>query len=334
MSKHETVKATVFIPTFNGEKYIGKIIKKIFDQTVDFGYELLIIDSGSTDRTLEIIRQYQTTYPNLRLHEIPNEEFGHGKTRNLAAQMANGEFIVYLSHDAIPANRHWLYEILKPFELSDKVVAVMGKQRPRRLCPPLLKYEIIHTFNNFGPGFGTTLFYKDDFINKPEIYDAVRFYSDVNSATRTAFLKNQIPYRDVRYSEDMMFGEDVIEAGYIKAYASRGEVIHSNDLTLKEYAPRMYDETMGMRVNGAPMRSLKAYGSLRAFLRGTIGDSIRILRDRNYSLLRKLYWLFVNPLFRIQKTRGIRAALRVSLDDDAATEKYSLEAISAKKHKK
>lgn len=334
MNEQEAVRVTVFIPTFNGEKYIEQIIKKIFTQTVDFSYELLIIDSGSTDRTLETIRRYQAVYPTLRLHEIPNEEFGHGKTRNLAAQMAKGEFIVYLSHDAIPANKRWLYEMLKPFELSDKVVAVMGKQRPRRLCPPLLKYEIIHTFNNFGPGFGTTLFYKDDFINKPEIYDAVRFYSDVNSATKTSFLKHHIPYRDVKYSEDMMFGEDVIEAGYIKAYAPRGEVIHSNDLALKDYAPRMYDETMGMRISGVPMKSLKIYGSLRAFIRGTIGDTLRILRDGDYSVIRKFYWLFVNPFFRIQKTRGIRAALRARLDDKAAADKYSLEALSLKKHKK
>jgi rhamnosyltransferase len=328
------VKATIFIPTFNGEKYIGEIIKKIFTQDVDFDFELLIIDSGSTDDTLSIIHELQTRYPAIHLHEIPNDEFGHGKTRNLAAKMANGEFIVYLSHDAVPQNKRWLYEMLKPFELSDRIVAVMGKQQPRRLCPPILKYEINSVFGGFGPGFGTTIFYKDTFIDKPGVYEAVRFYSDVNSASRTDFIRDKIPYRDVKYSEDQMFGEDVIEAGYLKAYVPRGTVVHSNDLTLKEYAPRLYDETMGMRKNGVPTKSLKAHGSLHIFLRGTVGDTLRIIRDGDYSVPRKIYWLIVNPLYRSQKTRGIRAALRVDIDDHAATEKYSLEAISLRKQKK
>lgn len=334
MSSNTTVKATIFIPTFNGEKYIGKIIEKIFKQSVEFDYELLIIDSGSTDRTLDIIDKYSVRYPSIRLHKIPNKEFGHGKTRNLAAQMANGEFIVYLSHDAIPQSKRWLYEMLKPFELSERVVAVMGRQEPRPICPPLLKYEIQHTFNNFGPGFGTTLFYKDDFIDRPAVYDAVRFYSDVNSATRTAFVRDVIPYRDVRYSEDMMFGQDVIEAGYLKAYTYRGAVVHSNDLTLKEYAPRMYDETMGMRESGVPVSGLKRQVLMRTFIRGMIGDTLRILRDRSYPIGRKAYWLVVNPLYRIQKIRGIKAALRVELDDDSAHSKHSLEAIMLRKPKK
>jgi len=322
------IKATIFIPTYNGEPYLAEIIEQIFAQDVDFEFELLIIDSGSTDRTLEIIHSYEGAHKNLRLVEIPNEEFGHGKTRNLAAQLAAGEFIVYLSHDAVPSHDKWLYEMLKPFELNEKIVGVMGKQIPRRLCPPMLRYEISAVFSGFGPDFGTTLFYKDAFIKNQATRDAIRFYSDVNSATKTKFIREVIPYRDVKYAEDQMFGEDVIDAGYLKAYSPRGSVIHSNDLRVREYALRMFDEIMGMRRIGVPVEELAPHTSIRLLVRGMVGDSLRIMLDRGYSFKRKVYWLVVNPLFRIQKYRGIRRAIRADITVENAH--HSLEATRKK----
>ncbi|WP_391857866.1 glycosyltransferase family A protein, partial [Vibrio cidicii] len=133
---------------------------------------------------------------------IPNSEFGHGRTRNLAAQLATGEFVVYLTHDAIPASESWLTELLAPFAIDERIVAVMGKQIPRPGCFPLLKYEIRGVFAGFGPDFGTTVFYKDDFAKDEGVLGAMAFYSDVNSAARRSFLTDVVPYRDVRYAED------------------------------------------------------------------------------------------------------------------------------------
>jgi glycosyltransferase involved in cell wall biosynthesis len=49
--KTKRYKATVFIPTYNGEKYIGQILDALFVQKVDYEYDVLIIDSGSRDNT-------------------------------------------------------------------------------------------------------------------------------------------------------------------------------------------------------------------------------------------------------------------------------------------
>lgn len=322
-----SVKATVFIPTFNGEHYLEEIIDAIEGQEFDGDFEILIIDSGSKDKTLDIIKVAQNKYDNIRLHQIPNKEFGHGKTRNLAAELARGDFIVYLTHDATPATPQWLYEMLKPFELGDNIVAVMGRQIPRGYCIPMLKYEIVHTFRNFGPEFGTTLFYKDGFITDRGIYDATRFYSDVNSAARVEFILNTVPYRNVKYAEDQLFGEDVIDAGYTKAYAPRGAVLHSNDLTLKEYKPRMFDETLALRLNGT--NSLQPFGLrtlISMIVKGVLRDTLRIMRDGGYSKKRRLYWMVLNPFFHIQKWRGVRAALLVDIDDGESLDRGSLEA--------
>ena len=314
--------ATVAIMTFDGELYLEEILEAVEGQRFDGGIEILVIDSGSTDRTLEII----AAHPEVRLHEIPNQEFGHGKTRNLAAQLAMGEFIAFLTHDAIPATDLWLHELLAPMrDAGLGVRAVMGKQIPRANCFPLLKYEIRSVFSGFGPDFGTTVFYDYGIPEDQGLLDSLSFYSDVNSATRTEFLVTEIPYRDVRYSEDMMFGEDIIKAGYSKAYAPRGAVIHSNDLTLVEYGKRMFDETVALRQIGKPLPRMRRRAQLRMTVRGVMADSIRIVRDADFGARRKLYWLAVNPRYHLSKWQAYRSATLTDLTDAAAIRAGSLE---------
>jgi rhamnosyltransferase len=318
-------KATVFIPTWFGERYLDEVLDAVFKQKVPFKYEVLIYDTSSKDRTPEIIEKYAKKHKNLRHKTITKDEFGHGKTRNAAAHDAKGEIVVYISQDVTPAHNRWLYEMIKPFELSEKIVGVMGKQDPRPHCFPLLKSEIRSTFRNFGPDFGTTLFYKDDFVQNQSDYDAISFYSDVNSAARKGFLVGKIPYQDVPYAEDQLFGRDVIDAGYIKVYAPRGNVIHSNDMTLGEYKHRMFDETMGLRKIGIPVAVPGRKLILKMIIRGIIRDTLNISQDSQYSWKRKLYWLVMNPFFHVNKWRGIRLATLVSVDDRSALNKYSLE---------
>lgn len=216
--------------------------------------------------------------------------------------------------------------MVKPFELDDKIVGVMGKQDPRPHCFPLLKSEIRAVFGGFGPDFGTTLFYKDDFVKDQGTYDAISFYSDVNSAARRSFLVDTIPYQDVPYAEDQLFGRNVIDAGYIKAYAPRGNVIHSNDMKLSEYKHRMFDETMGLRKVGIPVSVPSKKLVAKMIFRGIIRDTLNTVRDREYSFKRKLYWLVVNPFYHIEKWRGVRLAATMNIDDSQGLEKYSLEA--------
>jgi rhamnosyltransferase len=320
------VGATVFIPTYNGEKYLPAILDALSRQKTDFVYEVLIIDSGSKDATLEIVHEHQHKHHNVRLVEIPNSEYGHGKTRNKAAQLANGDIVVYLSHDAVPAHDRWLHEMVRPFIINERIVGVMGKQAPRPFCFPLLKYEIVDVFAGFGPDFGTTLFYKDDFVNSQGVYDAVSFYSDVNSAARKSYLLSELPYRAVRYAEDQIFGRDIIDAGYYKVYAPRGVVVHSNDLRLGEYKHRMFDETMGLRNVGFPVDVPGRKLIVKMILKRSLKDATRIVRDHDYSWKRKLYWLVLNPLFHIEKWRGVRLAALADIKDEDRLNKYSLEA--------
>lgn len=313
---------TVFIPTFNGEDYVRRVLEGIRAQDYDGDVDVLVIDSGSRDRTVAIVREF----PEVRLHQIPNSEFGHGRTRNLAAQMATGEIVAYLTQDAIPANPMWLRELVDPFLRFPEVAGVTGKQVPRANCYPLLKREIYQVFSGLGPDFGTTVYFRSDAMTDPGLNGAAAFYSDVNSAARRAVLVGDIPYRDVDYAEDQLFGKDVLDHGLAKAYAPRAVVEHSNDLTRAELAARTFDEVVGLRKLGIGPGPLDERSRRRLTIRDTIHGWRDTLRDRQYSKLQKLSWLVRNPQYVATKWRSYAESTTVDLADLDIHAQRSLEA--------
>lgn len=313
---------TVIVPTFNGDRYLSELLEATLNQQIDGAVEILVIDSGSTDRTLEIVGNF----PRVRLHQIPNADFGHGRTRNLGVSLARGTYVAFLTHDAVPAHSEWLKDLLAPMQADQRVACVMGRQAPRPGCFPLLKYEIGGVFGGAGPAHAVTLYSAASAAGDERALQHASFYSDVNCAARTSVLRDEIPYRDVDYAEDQLFGRDVLEAGYVKAYAGRAVVVHSNDLTLSEYRMRIFDETMALRRIGVPSAQVSLFGAVARAVRGAWHDTVRIARDPEFSWKRRTYWLVVNPLFHVAKWRSLRRAARTSLDDEAATARHSLEA--------
>lgn len=324
------IKATVFIPTYYGEDNLEELFGSLLMQDVDFEYEILVIDTSSKDRTPEIIKEWASKFKHFRYETITKAEFSHGRVRQQAAQMARGEYVVYLTQDATPAHRKWLYEIIQPMERFSNVAGVMGKQDPRPNALPLLKEEIIRTFKQFGPDFGTTLFYSDDFIGSQQIYDLVTFYSDVNSAARRSVLLGDVPYQDIPYAEDQKLGEDLIDHNYVKAYAPRANVLHTNEIKLRDYKKRMFDEIVGVRRVGKTMDPISIAFVVKQMVRAYTVGSMFILRDGQYSWKRKIYWLLLNPLFVLEKWKGVRAAIKVDLEDQETIDSYSLEKQQAR----
>lgn len=313
---------TVAILTFNGASYLEDIFDALETQVCEFEFETLVIDSGSTDSTLEIIRKR----PNVRLHEIPNSEFGHGRTRNLAAQLAQGKFIAFLTHDAIPASEKWLSRLVEPLQNSDRIAGVLGRQIPRDKCIPMLKYEIAMTFARQGANYGTTISNADDLIGRSGFdTGAIKFYSDVNSATRVDFLRKIISYRDVDYAEDQMFAEDFMQAGFSKAYSPDAAVIHSNDLTIKEIGPRTFDETLALRKLGHVLEPISFNRLFGIVLKKSLGDANRIRKDHEMKWSERLYWLVLNPQFIYRKWRAYNAACTVDFGDVNEINRRSLE---------
>jgi rhamnosyltransferase len=300
---------TVTVLTWNGERYLESLLSSVEQQHFNGQVDLLVIDSGSTDRTLDII----AAHPQVRLHQIPNSEFGHGTTRNLAAELANGDIVVYLTHDAVPATPSWLSALVAPFVDDERIVAVLGKQVPRPSCVPIVKYDIQRVFERLGPDYGHTTFFDDGNLITDRDKEAAGFYSDANSAARRSVLLGPVPYQDVDYAEDQRFGRDVIEAGLRKAYAPGAVVEHSNDLTLRAFRQRMMDEVIGLRRLGTDIPALSVAGMLKQVVKWSAVDSGFILIDPQLSAGRKLGWLLANPVWHAVKWSSFRRATRIAL---------------------
>ncbi|MGX5696150.1 glycosyltransferase family 2 protein [Agromyces soli] len=317
------IDVTVVIPTFDGERYLAEVLDAVAAQRGAGTVETLVIDSGSTDASLELVR----ARPDVRLHEIPNAEFGHGRTRNLGARLANGRVVAFLTQDATPAGPHWLRELIAPLA-EPGVVGVFGRQLPRPHAFPLQKYDIERAFDAQGPRDRVSVRALPGGAAGADgaELDRLSFYSDVNAASTRAFLTELLPYRDVPYSEDLAFARDALLAGHAIAYSPTGAVVHSNDANLREYRSRMFDETIGQRRSG---RTVPRVGLPRALAHATLGalrDSARIVRDPDYGVGTTLRWLAVNPAYHLSRWRGISAGSRVALDDEAALAAHSLEA--------
>lgn len=300
---------TVSVLTYNGERYLDQLLTAVEGQRYDGEVEVLVIDSGSTDRTLEIL----SGHPSVRVHRIPNTEFGHGRTRNLVAALARGEIVVYLTHDAVPAHDRWLYEIVVPFVDDPRIAAVVGKQVARSDAPPVLKYDIRRVFERMGPDYALTVVADWGQLDAPGALERAAFYSDANSAARRSVLRDQVPYPDVDYAEDQLFARQVLRAGLRKAYAPRAVVEHSNDITLRTFGARIEADMVGLRSIGTVVPRVPAHRAAIQWLRWSLVDAASIVRDREYRPLTRLRWLLVNPWYHAVKWNAYRRSSNRSL---------------------
>jgi len=115
---------SVIFLTKNGGSLFRESLLAVLSQKTDFAFEVVAVDSGSTDGTLELLKEQP-----VKLHTIPPESFNFGTTRDLGFSLGQGEILIALSQDAVPDGNNWLQLLCKPF--NDPVVAaVQGKEKP------------------------------------------------------------------------------------------------------------------------------------------------------------------------------------------------------------
>jgi len=307
------MKATIAILTYNGVEWISPLLDSCLAQRVEFPFEVLVIDSGSTDGTVDAV----SSRDGVRLHQIPNSTFGHGRTRNLAVELAKGDFVVFITQDARPATEHWLDELIGPFHISDDVAAVYGKQLPHADCCPTVKRDVINHFRSFGPDSFVMLQKDHQRLTSDAERDAIAFLSDVNSAVRRSALQ-AVPFRDVPYAEDQALGRDLIKAGFIKAYAPQAAVIHSHSYPPRRYFARMYEEMRGLWTTTGRSIDTGLGRHVAIAVLNTLKDWRFILRDADYSPATKVKWLVQAPVYNVARRVAVRLARKPELPGWAA----------------
>ncbi len=219
---------SIIILTKNGEKYFRSLLEGLYCQKGMDRAEVIVIDSGSLDNTLRIVEDF----PAIRLVEIQPHEFGHGKTRNLGARLARGEYLVYLPQDATPAGRDWLASLLRPFD-NARVVGVHGRQIARADASPMESFFLSRTYSDQA---------EVRVLGKAEEASLARcFFSTVSGAIRAATWQ-QHPFReDIIMSEDQAWASDAMRAGHCIAYAPSAEVLHSHQYGIADIFRRNFD---------------------------------------------------------------------------------------------
>lgn len=243
---------SVVIPVKDGERYLGELLDAVAREGAD---EVLVIDSGSTDRSREIARA-----AGVELLEIAPASFGHGRTRNLGAERTSGELICFLTQDATPLPG-WLDAYRAAFALDERVGVAYGPHRPRPDTSPMIARELEQFFAGFGPADAPT-------VQRP---GDPTFLSNVNACYRRACWE-EVRFRDVPYAEDQSFGSDALAAGWLKAYQPAAAVLHAHDYGAIEFMRRYFDEYRGLRATQGHVEAFRPVQALRTVRAETAAD--------------------------------------------------------------
>ena len=192
--------------------------------------DILVIDSSSSDKTLDIAKQYA-----VQTATIPKEEFDHGGTRTLAGKTRSvGDILVYLTQDALPCDDRAIEVLIQPLLAEQKCGAAFGRQIPYQNATPFAQH--LRMFNY-----------------PPESY--IRTYADRNTfGIKAAFCSNSFAaYRrdmleDVGwFAENLVLAEDIhvcarmLKKGYAVRYVAEAVVHHSHNYTVTQEFKRYFD---------------------------------------------------------------------------------------------
>jgi O-antigen biosynthesis protein len=260
---------SVVIPVKDGERYLAELLRALERERVK---EVLVIDSGSRDRSREIVSS-----AGVRLLEIPPEEFAHGRTRNLGAERTSGELICFLTQDATPCSG-WLEAYREAFRLAERVGAAYGPHLPRSDTSPMIARELSEFFAGFSPD------------GRPVVQRAgeASFLSNVNACYARACWE-EIRFRDVAYSEDQAFGADLLEAGWAKVYAPGAAVLHAHDYGALEFMRRYFDEYRGLRASTGHVERFGARATAR-HVRTAVAEDRRFMTEQHMSASERARW--------------------------------------------
>jgi rhamnosyltransferase len=206
---------------------IGPCLDAIYSQENAGPFEVILVDSSSTDSTLEIARRYP-----VRIEQIPAEAFHHARTRNFAANLAQGEFLVYLAADALPATQDWLRALISNFSDAD-VAGVYGRHVPK-------PGSTLERQDALDAVYGEVRFVKDP-SRGPELGYRYYHFSTVNAAIRKSVWQATPFPEEIKVFEDLAIAKRILDGGGKIVYEPQAIVYHSHKHTTIGLLKRYFD---------------------------------------------------------------------------------------------
>ncbi|HJB88554.1 MAG: glycosyltransferase family 2 protein [Blautia sp.] len=218
----------VIIPTYRPGKEFRLLLERLKQQSVPVRRVVII----NTEKKFWDSR-WEQEFPFTEVHHIKKEEFDHGGTRRKAAELTDAEIMVFMTQDALPADRDLIRNLTAPLK-EPETAAAYARQLPNASCSFVERYT--RSFN-----------YPDKSSVKSRedlpVYGIKTFFcSNVCAAYRKDVYESLGGFTGhTIFNEDMIYASAVIQHGYRIAYAADAKVIHSHNYTCMQQFRRNFD---------------------------------------------------------------------------------------------
>jgi len=276
---------TIVLLTWNGGSSLRELVGVIARQQADFEFEIVAVDSGSTDGTAEWLEQAPSV---ARVTRIAAHQFNHGTTRNLGIDQARGELVVLIVQDALPTSDDWLARLVAPLRRDPRVAGAFCRQRPR---PDARAITVSYLEGWAGTSPEPRSVFFDDAHALAALPPGAQLqactFDNVCSCLRRSVWQ-QIPFRATVIAEDLEWAQRALQAGHSLEYVADAAVVHSHDRSAGYELARTYllhhrlFELFGLRtiprardlaraIAGSATRHLRCEQTARAAGQGAAG---------------------------------------------------------------
>ena len=218
---------SVIIRTLNEEKYLQELINAIKEQKIDLEdeIEIILVDSGSTDQTLEIAKKN-----NLKIVFIKKEVFSFGRSLNIGCRASNGELLVFISGHCIPVNTNWLLNLCLSLKNGGSDYNY-GKQ----IGVDTSYYSEHQYFKKFFPS-----------SNKDVLFNGF-FCNNANSAIKRNVWEKYKFNENITGLEDMYLTQQITQDNMKVSYIPEASVKHIHQENFKQIKNRYERESIALR---------------------------------------------------------------------------------------
>jgi rhamnosyltransferase len=227
--------ASIVIPTRNAGTPLDVLLAAVYDQEGDFTCDIVAVDSGSTDGTLERLRKAGAT-----VLEVAPGTFNHGSTRNLALAQCAGDFAILLVQDAVPTSRRWLAALIAPLLRDPLVAGTFARQVPCASASRVTAHYLAQwAAAQPEPRTAGPLTREAFERQSPRERLAACAFDNVCSCVRLSVWREH-PFAPTAIAEDLEWARDVLLAGHQLTYVPDAVVQHSHERSVTYELQRAY----------------------------------------------------------------------------------------------